>query len=723
MKRQHAIVKRVCTALTALAAAIILTAGAPASGQAEADPVEAIPYAWKNVTITGGGFVTGIVFHPAEPGLVYARTDVGGAYRWDGAGGRWIPLNDDLSEEDWTLTGIESLALDPADPDRVYLAAGSYTNDWSGNGAILRSEDRGATWKRTPMPFKFGANEPGRSNGERLAVNPARPEELYLGTRHDGLWRSVDHGASWSQVESFPIPVDTGGVGLIDIEFSPESDAVWVVVSSPDGALWRSDDNGTSWSQVEGQPKGLVPHQTGFSPDGNLYITYSSGAGPNDIIYGAVWKYNPSTEAWTNITPLVPARDDRFGYAGLGIDKLRPGTLLVSTICRWKYHDELFRSTDGGESWTRLGPTAEHDEGEVQFIKFGKPEVELGHWIGDVGIDPFDSDHALYITGMGIWGTDDLTAADEERPTHWTVRARGIEETVINELCSPASGAPLLSSMWDTGGFRHENLDTSPQAGSFQPHFGHTTGLDYAELDPQIVVRISGKNGAWSEDNGRSWTVFEAPGSSTGEGKVAVSSSGATWIWTPRESGSIVTRDRGRTWETCAGLPERVLVRSDRYLPDRFYALDPDSGTVYRSTDDGKQFEVVGETLPGKGDLRAVQGQPGHLWRICPSGLLRSTDGGGTWTAIAPGEVTGTRIAFGKPLRAFHYPTLYLGGEVAGQYGVFRSIDQGTTWVRINSDALQFHLLKAIAADQNVFGRVYVGTGGRGIFYGDPEAE
>ena len=66
-------------------------------------------YNWKNVVILGGGFVSGIVFSPVEKGLVYARTDVGGAYRWDAAGKAWVPLTDQLGR-DSNFLGIESLA-------------------------------------------------------------------------------------------------------------------------------------------------------------------------------------------------------------------------------------------------------------------------------------------------------------------------------------------------------------------------------------------------------------------------------------------------------------------------------------------------------------------------------------------------------------------------------------------------------------------------------------
>src|SRR5688500_2828606 len=87
-------------------------------------------YTWKNVQIVGGGFVPGIVYNQGQSGLVYARTDIGGAYRLDAATNRWIPLTDWIGWDDWGLTGIVSLATDAMDPNRLYLAAGTYTNSW-----------------------------------------------------------------------------------------------------------------------------------------------------------------------------------------------------------------------------------------------------------------------------------------------------------------------------------------------------------------------------------------------------------------------------------------------------------------------------------------------------------------------------------------------------------------------------------------------------------------
>src|SRR6185312_17396519 len=100
---------------------------------APAQSLSSAPYEWRNVTIRGGGFVTGLLFHPREKNLVYARTDVGGAYRSEDSGRNWVPITDWIGGMD--LTGIESFAVDPSDANRIYLAAGTYSGT---RAAILR---------------------------------------------------------------------------------------------------------------------------------------------------------------------------------------------------------------------------------------------------------------------------------------------------------------------------------------------------------------------------------------------------------------------------------------------------------------------------------------------------------------------------------------------------------------------------------------------------------
>jgi hypothetical protein len=64
---------------------------------------------------------------------------------------------------------------------------------------------------------------------------------------------------------------------------------------------------------------------------------------------------------------------------------------------------------------------------------------------------------------------------------------------------------------------------------------------------------------------------------------------------------------------------------------------------------------------------------------------------------------------------------LYIPAQIGGVRGLYRSIDAGATWVRINDDQHQWGRAgeAAITGDPRIYGRVYVGTNGRGIIYGD----
>ena len=97
----------------------LLSFTVPASA---AEKPKAVPYIWKSVQIVGGGFVDGLVFHPTAKDVCYARTDMGGAYRRNPTTRRWEPMLDWIPYKDLNLMGVESIAVDPSDPSKVYLA-------------------------------------------------------------------------------------------------------------------------------------------------------------------------------------------------------------------------------------------------------------------------------------------------------------------------------------------------------------------------------------------------------------------------------------------------------------------------------------------------------------------------------------------------------------------------------------------------------------------------
>lgn len=776
--------------MTLLAAALL------AAGVCQAqNGLKVQPYEWKSVQIVGGGFCDGIVFHPTAPGVRYARTDMGGAYRWDAAAERWMPLLDFVSYADNNLVGVESIAVDPLDPKTVYLDCGTYTS--STNGAIFYSHDGGLTFGRTDVPFKMGGNENGRGNGERMMVDPNNTDVIYVGTRQAGLWMSDDKARSFRRVDSFdealapylpetlpdmgmPMMMMRGpqgqqaqqemtpeqreqmrkameirqsvGCGVVFVVFDPKSgrpgqgsQTIFVGYSQMNRAnMFVSRDGGRSWKAMEGAPLQYMPNHAALSSDRCLYVTYGTNPGPQTMRDGGLWKYDIAKDTWTEITPDKPSEDRPFAYVGVSVDAKNPKHLVTSTFGRpmsgVNSSEEVFRSTDGGKTWKAVfAEGGRYDESKAPYI------INTGiHWLFDVEIDPCNADHAIFTCGYGGWETYNLGEMDKGRPTLWTPMATGIEETVPLELYSPREGAWLITGVGDYGGFTHRDLDRPTADSHHDPRFGNTNGVAGAELKPELVVRVgtihggyTGKNISYSLDGGDTWLEPETvPDPQGRNGHIAVGSDGRVWVWTPDRRPVYYTSDTGRTWAESEGIPQGLRVIADKVNPDKFYSFDITSGLLYTSTDGAKTFTSIdtgikaavgrdgrmanrGDNRGGQDRVYSVPDRENDLWIAAFDGLWHAEDGVNFHIMSQVREMHA--FGLGAPAPGSDYPALYMVGTVNGVRGFFRSDDKARSWVRINDDAHQYGLVLHITGDPKKYGRVYVGTHGRGALYADPK--
>ncbi|MCQ2221791.1 MAG: exo-alpha-sialidase [Prevotella sp.] len=748
-----------------------------------------IKYEWNSVPVVGGGFVDGIICHPKVEGLRYCRTDMGGAYKWNSETKQWEQLLDWVSEAESNLQGVESIALDPQHPERLYMACGTYTTL---QGSILRSDDYGKTFQRTDVPILMGGNEGGRGNGERMMVDPQNEDIIYFGTRLNGLWRSTDRGANWEKVVSFPDikeefdPRDRGGwmgingSGIIAVVYAPnikldkgkdKTQTIFVACSQREyESVFVSKDGGETWNAVSKQPIGLRPTHMILASDDQLYITYADTPGPSQMHDGSVWKYDVNKGKWKDITPMRLMDDGKagFGYAAVSVDERNPQHVLVTTHCLWgrggNHGDEIFRSTDGGKSWLPIYKRGYEDDNSLAPYT----KVAPLHWMLDIEIDPFNSEHAIFTTGFGGWETFNLSAVEREgEKVKWQIMSSGIEETVPLELYCPPSGAHLLTGVGDYGGFTYYDL-TKPVAtgANSKPDFGNTDGVCGAWHKPSLMLRCGNIFNhltkdhpvSYSEDGGKTWVACKnAPGNikpgEKGEpehGHVAMSADGNTWVWTPERMSAYYTTDKGLTWTECAGLPKNIKVIADKENDNLFYAVDVRKQLLYISTDAARTFtshsislhlmthSTDARTGENRGDIRGGQDRvysiPGHeaqLWLAAYDGLyfvdlndfIKGNDNENN--AIKPIQKNHIRLitafGLGKAAEGNDYPTIYIIGIVNGQYGIFRSTDNALSWVRINDDAHQFGKLLHIAGDMQDFGRVYIGTHGRGTIMGMPK--
>ena len=782
--------------------------------------IDMVPYHYRHASVPGGGFVTGFCFHPKQADILYARTDIGGVYRYDFKQQEWISLMDHVTAlEKWESYPL-SIALDPANPSWLYVVAGNFKENY-----LCRSKDYGDHFEYFPLPASVHGNAPGRGTGERLQVDPHNSGILYFGSQSEGLLISEDYGEHF---QALSVNTKEGNTekNLAFVWVDPRSfkdDRCQTIIvaasgkeNSPGGnyrgpSLYFSKDAGTTFHIMPGQPSagdfGAYPGYVGqritrsgdyvfitmaaTEREGHGWSSYACDSGGREkgciIRYelterGELLGYELVTPDLSFIQPMEGDVCNFAGFGGIDADTANSGYLICSTQCCEK-GDAILFTEDYGVHWKpilyRLS-IGEIDFGQVPYMKSEYNNNDsLIHWMSDIKINPFCSEQVFFNTGTGIFTTCDLLNGKSDRPVHWAPSCKGLEETVHLNVYSPPKGdVKLIDIIGDLGAFAFTDL-TKPAENSFadENHHRYITCLcaDYPDAEPRFVAVCARGNWIgkttggliWSEDQCKTFRRLSDPYGiseridklideirkpNTNSGWTAISSDGRTLVWCVGERFSlpmeavVFTEDLGETWQqsriydlqgkALAEENNTLKVFSDRVDPEVLYGFGEES-RIYVSTDRARSFYQVKvpDNFP-KLELAGIDGKmsveirmeagktgvawislgEGGLWKLIFNKRIRTAE----FLRISKEKDVIFRQGMGKAAPESLYNTLYVNGIIDGIYGFYRSINEGETWQRINTNKQMYGDIRSIAGDPRCFGRFYLATGSRGVLWGEP---
>ncbi|GAB3453988.1 hypothetical protein GCM10027321_04690 [Massilia terrae] len=704
---------------------------------------------------------------------MYARTDIGGAYRWNNSNGSWTPITDGpgFGGGESEFHGVESIALDPSNDQLVYLVTGMYTVDGGGNpqnGRIYASSNRGASWTHYDLPFPVGGNEDARAIGERLQLDPTNPSTMFYASRTAGLWKSTNSGQTWTQaalsstvLTGAQIKVIGSVKGVEQIMFDNSNVGggaatrnIYAAVA-PDYAqaaglgstLYKSQDGGSSWTPVP-VPSSVsgyyVPHMVRTS-DGYFYVVFNKTAGQGAGGPGYLYKFGGTSfgESWTQLAATTTG-----GYGGVSVyGSGAMARIALAVTGTWTSTSPVVQLSDnGGGSWREIAGGMQHGG------------AGYWGWVDDIEIDPANRDHIMHITGGGVWETWNASSATPS----WDAPVNNLEETATQALVTPPAGAAytLVNSAGDIGTWVQTDVTAHPTRGPTSA-WSNGNAADMAWSDPSYIVGSGVLNssstafGFWSGDSGNTWSNFAVLPNGAAANQAAASSIVATArgqvIWAPANSVPSYSTDNGASW-TPTNLPAlpavgwdrgyRLVV--DRKNPAKVYAYDSagvpwnnTAGKVYVSTDGGHNFtlsqgSVSAKLAPNAYWTTSMAINPkveGDIWLADGNAVYHSTDSGANWAKVgnfatvaasgSTGQLQGASvIALGKALGGSSYQAaVYVVGAMNGVWGVYHSDDGGASWARYNDDAHQFGGIGVMAADWNTYGRIYLSGTGRGLLY------
>ncbi|MBN2727683.1 MAG: hypothetical protein JXR53_00510 [Bacteroidales bacterium] len=681
-------------------------------------------YHWRNLEIGGGGYVTGLYIHPLDSNLIYIRTDVGGAFRYDIQKEEMVQLMNWAGVEEANLYGVYGMALDPVDTAHLFLSAGRYP--FASPCDVFESFDKGRTFQALNLNLPMGANKHPEKMGNKLHLHP-NGNELWCATYGKGLWIYYLDRKQWEE-KFFPSQNNIQSI-LFD-----RSHGGLVYISTVNDGIFVSDTTSENFRKLTG----YIIDNTDIALNNNDNILFATSR------KNGLWAINLNDEksGWKNINPNPSLNEYRTVSWSDGMLFTAPSKPMGAL--KWGF----YLSTNNGDTWRALDTKID------QHISWHQ-ELFPGSAISDIVVDPSNPQRVFITDWFSVFETKNIMSDS----VVWSNRiAKGHEEVVcLNMKALPQNDQDiaLYSAHADIGGFAHVKADTTPNfifKSSFGQQINNLTGLAFCESSPNVVYALgSQKHGgeesclAKSVDFGKNWKILDAYQKNWGWGRIAVSAKNPNRIvLCTQNNGVCYSSDGGVTFNKSQYAPDSLIsgpvfrynyiLVADKVDGEWFYIYSRNDSSFYRSNSFGANWEKVTHMpVPDRKffenqldtdywRLETVPGHTGHLFLcLANQGLYYSVDRGTTWKRNDLLDAV-PLMGLGAPLKGTTYPSIYVLARKTEdkEFWYYRSTDNGDSFERMNNSQIRIgNNPQFIEGDRQVFGKVYIGTNGSGIVVGE----
>lgn len=602
--------------------------------------VAASAFEWRALGPDGGD-ARSLAYDPQNPDHIYMGTMAGKLFFSNDAGAHWVRLAH-LGGDDYVL---DSVAVDPADPNRIYVAGWSVNGD---TGDLFRSTDAGKTWTAlegmrgksvralalAPSSSKiiaavaldgvYRSLDGGDSwhlisppkhteirNLQSVAIDPADPGVIYVGTWHLP-WKTSDGGKTWESIKKGII--DDSDVFSIIID--PRDPAV--VYASACSGIYRSENAGALFHKVQGMPFSarrtrvlrMDPADSSVVYAGTtegLWKTVDGGktfkrmTAPNVVVNGIVIDPRHSERMFiaTDRGGVLASRDAAVSFSASNrgfthrqvttvlLDRQDPSTIYAGLINDHEFGG-VFVSRDGGATWQQMSSGL--DGRDVFSLRQTASNVLVAGT--NRGIFEWKANNYRWEPINNVFSEKAVTvkAATKRRPavqrsviTHTELGTRVNDVWVNGNTWFAATPHGLFSTL-DNG----QEWRGGEVAGQSDFVAVRTRG--------QLIAAASHDGVAVSLDGGVHWYAANMPSYVAHVHDIAIGAENTLWIATGQ--GVFRSETAGDTWEHVLGGLPGTHVTSISYDADRnrLLATSTAAQTLYESTDGGHHWRPAGDS-------------------------------------------------------------------------------------------------------------------------------